>query len=296
MSEAPSPALEDLQFWGSPNEDVSAFLGSIKRAAIKQGRHLDNEWMISYAESCLRGDAMKWFDEMDPDEPAATEWRSLRKAFLGRFTYPPPPATATALVRKHEMPRAPLPATVSDDFGGFKLKWFKKTLIIGNSGVGKSSFLSRRLGHGWIPSITPTVGIDFQVHNVFGLVGEEYAIAKNAFWDASGAEEYRDLLGLYCQGMTQIWIVYDVTDQKSFEDVRGWHDLVKQNNGTTKKLVRLIGNKCDLYDRRVVQTQHGRDLAAELGITMLYELSARTNEGVQETGGNFLGVMKMCEA
>ncbi|KAG9014308.1 hypothetical protein FRB94_012714 [Tulasnella sp. JGI-2019a] len=130
MSEAPSPALEDLQFWGSPNEDVSAFLGSIKRAAIKQGRHLDNEWMISYAESCLRGDAMKWFDEMDPDEPAATEWRSLRKAFLGRFTYPPPPATATALVRKHEMPRAPLPATVSDDFGGFKLKWFKKAGII----------------------------------------------------------------------------------------------------------------------------------------------------------------------
>ncbi|KAG9006137.1 hypothetical protein FRB94_000962 [Tulasnella sp. JGI-2019a] len=95
--EVSSPApLEELEFRGGPNEDVSSFLGAIKRAAVKQGRHLDNEWMISYAESCLRGDAMDWFDEMGTDI-TSMDWISLRKAFLRRFRspLPPPPAAAT---------------------------------------------------------------------------------------------------------------------------------------------------------------------------------------------------------
>ncbi|KAG8991149.1 hypothetical protein FRB94_012706 [Tulasnella sp. JGI-2019a] len=98
----PSP-LEYLEFGGRPHEDVSRFLGDIKRAAVIQGRHSDDEWMVSYAESCLRGDAMEWFDEMASDD-AAMDWRTLRKAFLRRFhrrdsylaSSSPPPAASSA--------------------------------------------------------------------------------------------------------------------------------------------------------------------------------------------------------
>ncbi|KAG9023580.1 hypothetical protein FRB95_012897 [Tulasnella sp. JGI-2019a] len=98
----PSP-LEYLEFGGRPHEDVSRFLGDIKRAAVIQGRHSDDEWMVSYAESCLRGDAMEWFDEMASDD-AAMDWRTLRKAFLRRFhrrdsylaSSSPPPAAASS--------------------------------------------------------------------------------------------------------------------------------------------------------------------------------------------------------
>ncbi|KAG9031172.1 hypothetical protein FRB95_003076 [Tulasnella sp. JGI-2019a] len=72
------PPLEDLEFQGRPNEDVSRFLGAVMRAALIQGRHLDREWMFAYTESCLRGDAMEWFDNMSADI-ARMDWSSLRK-------------------------------------------------------------------------------------------------------------------------------------------------------------------------------------------------------------------------
>lgn len=73
-------ALEALIFRGSPGEDVTDFLGDVKRVAIVQGRQRDEEWMIDYVESCLRGDAMTWFDSL-----SVTNWRSLRSLFLQRF-------------------------------------------------------------------------------------------------------------------------------------------------------------------------------------------------------------------
>ncbi|KAG9021267.1 hypothetical protein FRB95_002500 [Tulasnella sp. JGI-2019a] len=102
MSDISSPTpLEVLEFRGGPTEDVSSFLGAIKRAAVIQGRHSDDRWMVSYAESCLRGDAMTWFDELGPE--IATDWRSFRKALLHRFQRPdshransPPLAPAAA--------------------------------------------------------------------------------------------------------------------------------------------------------------------------------------------------------
>ncbi|KAG9008151.1 hypothetical protein FRB95_003072 [Tulasnella sp. JGI-2019a] len=88
MLDVSNPAsLEDLEFWGRPNDDVSRFLGAIMRAAVIQGRHSDKQWMFAYTESCLRGDAMEWFDNMSPDV-ARMEWSSLRKAFLRRFHRP----------------------------------------------------------------------------------------------------------------------------------------------------------------------------------------------------------------
>ncbi|KAG8987514.1 hypothetical protein FRB94_001808 [Tulasnella sp. JGI-2019a] len=96
-----STPLEDLEFWGRPNEVVSRFLGAIMRAAIIQGRHSDEEWMVAYTESCLRGDALEWFDNTSADV-AKMEWSSLRKALLRRFhrpdpymASPPPSAVAT---------------------------------------------------------------------------------------------------------------------------------------------------------------------------------------------------------
>ncbi|KAG8982610.1 GTP-binding protein [Tulasnella sp. JGI-2019a] len=153
-------------------------------------------------------------------------------------------------------------------------------------GVGKSCILSRHIGHGWIPSSTPTAGIHFEVHNL--LICEGSILIKDVYWDVSGTED-RSQLGPYCMGMDAIWIVYDVTDQKSFEDVRQWFDLVMQYRSKADG-IRLIGNKRDIHNRRVVQTQQGHDLAKALAIPQFFEMSARTNEGVQEMQVDHLGV------
>ncbi|KAG8992322.1 GTP-binding protein [Tulasnella sp. JGI-2019a] len=380
IGEVSSPAaLEALEFRGEATEDVTAFLGAVRRVAMMNNRQSDNEWLITYLESCLRGDAMRWFDEMDvgatitnwsslrrlflnrfdkrdihpatppapvaeatvrrPDQEApkaplsvtvgatAVNWALLRRFFLNRFdtrdahlstpptpvvavaverpeqeapkspltvryahpATPPTPAAAVAIRRPElEAPKAQLPVTVGADFGAYKAKGLYKKLIVGNSGVGKSCLLSRHLGYGWVPSSIPTSGIHFEVQHL--VVADGHFSIKDAFWDVSGTDEWRSQLGPYCTGIDVVWIVYDVTDQKSFQDVKRWFDLIMQYRSSTRGLI-LIGNKRDLYDRRVVQKQQGHDLAKALGIPKFFETSARTNEGVQEMRGDHLLVL-----
>ncbi|KAG8987343.1 GTP-binding protein [Tulasnella sp. JGI-2019a] len=294
IGEVSSPVvLEALEFRGSSNEDVTAFLGAIRRVAIMHGRQSDYEWLVTYVESCLRGDAMRWFDEKDLGA-TTKDWSSLRRLFLSRFdthdahpvTLPGPVAAAAIRRPEQEAPKAPLPVTIINKFYEYKANHFYKILIVGNSGVGKSCLLSRHIGHGWISSSIPTTGIHFQVHHL--LLNEKSGLIKDLYWDVSGAED-RSQLGPYCTGIDVIWIVYDVTDQKSFQDVREWFDLVMRYRPTVNG-IRLIGNKLDVDNRRVVQKQQGRDLANELGISQFYETSARTNEGVQEMRAGCVGV------
>ncbi|KAG8985421.1 hypothetical protein FRB94_003778, partial [Tulasnella sp. JGI-2019a] len=116
-------ALEALEFHGGPNEDVTAFLGAVRRVAITHNRQSDNEWLVTYVESCLRGDAMRWFDQIEPSA-TATDWRSLRRLFLSRFdtrdahaaTPPAPVAAAASRLPEQETLKAPLPVTVGADF------------------------------------------------------------------------------------------------------------------------------------------------------------------------------------
>ncbi|KAG9014310.1 Ras- protein Rab-1A [Tulasnella sp. JGI-2019a] len=303
------PLLEELKFYGGPDEDVSDFLGAIQRVAIIQGKHSDSEWIVSYTESCLRGDALDWLIERDPDEVDTMDWRTLRKILLRQFrrrdshpVYTPPPAAAAATSRPivQEAPTAPLPATIGTDFSGTKAKAssVNKILVLGNRGVGKSYLLSRAFGHGWISEPTSTVGIHHQTIPRLVQKGGRggYTLVKQALWDVSGTEECGSKLGPYCRGMNEIWIVYDVTDQESFQGVRQWFKFVMQYNPEAKAVLYLIGNKCDLYDRRVIHKQQGRNLADELGIPRYFETSARTNEGVMGLWGPTMGVIGWYEA
>ncbi|KAG8879015.1 hypothetical protein FRB98_005877, partial [Tulasnella sp. 332] len=79
-----STTLEPLTFGGAPSEDVTAFLGAVKRIAVVQGRQRDDQWIVDYVESCLRGDAMRWFDGIGSGV-TQLEWGPLRRLFLQRF-------------------------------------------------------------------------------------------------------------------------------------------------------------------------------------------------------------------
>jgi len=114
-----STPLEPLLFGGSPNEDVTDFLRAVKRVAVIQRRQRDDEWMIDYVESCLKGQAMRWFDALPP--ATVESWSQVRRAFLARFDEPltgaPTPAAATpagiARPLAQAVPNAPLPSEIS---------------------------------------------------------------------------------------------------------------------------------------------------------------------------------------
>ncbi|KAG9018346.1 hypothetical protein FRB93_000049 [Tulasnella sp. JGI-2019a] len=112
-------SLELVTFDGSG--DVTIFLQNVMRVALVQGRQRDDDWMVSYAEASLTGDALRWFVGLN--EVSLRSWRSVRNAFLARFTAP----AARVTVSKH-----PLPSEVSQNSvqGGNVYK----TLVVGKSG------------------------------------------------------------------------------------------------------------------------------------------------------------------
>ncbi|KAK3047045.1 GTPase Ypt2, partial [Coniosporium uncinatum] len=109
-------------------------------------------------------------------------------------------------------------------------------------------------------------------------------------WDTAGQERFRTITTAYYRGAMGILLVYDVTDEKSFNNIRTWFSNVEQHatEGVNKI---LIGNKCDWDDKRAVSTQQGQALADELGIPFM-EVSAKTNHNINEAFFSLAGDIK----
>ncbi|KAK9474302.1 ras family-domain-containing protein [Dipodascopsis tothii] len=151
-----------------------------------------------------------------------------------------------------------------------------KLLLIGDSGVGKSCLLLRFSEDSFTPSFITTIGIDFKIRTI-DLDGKRI---KMQIWDTAGQERFRTITTAYYRGAMGILLVYDVTDEKSFNNVRNWFSNVEQHasEGVNKL---LIGNKCDWEEKRAVSTEQGKALANELGIPFI-EASAKANINVEE--------------
>ncbi|KAK1928017.1 Rab/GTPase [Papiliotrema laurentii] len=151
-----------------------------------------------------------------------------------------------------------------------------KLLLIGDSGVGKSCLLLRFCDDSWTPSFITTIGIDFKIRTI-ELDGKRI---KLQIWDTAGQERFRTITTAYYRGAMGILLVYDVTDEKSFSNIRTWHSNIEQHASPGVNKI-LIGNKCDWDEKRAVTIEQGRELADEFGLRFL-ETSAKANEGVEE--------------
>lgn len=87
-----------------------------------------------------------------------------------------------------------------------------KLLLIGDSGVGKSCCLLRFSEDSFTPSFITTIGIDFKIRTI-ELDGKR---VKLQIWDTAGQERFRTITTAYYRGAMGILLVYDVTDEKSF--------------------------------------------------------------------------------
>ncbi|KAF9330819.1 GTP-binding protein [Podila minutissima] len=151
-----------------------------------------------------------------------------------------------------------------------------KLLLIGDSGVGKSCLLLRFSDDSFTPSFITTIGIDFKIRTI-ELDGKRI---KLQIWDTAGQERFRTITTAYYRGAMGILLVYDVTDERSFSNIRNWFSNVEQHASEGVNKI-LIGNKCDMLDKKVVQKDQGQALADEFGIKFL-ETSAKSNICVEE--------------
>jgi len=151
-----------------------------------------------------------------------------------------------------------------------------KLLLIGDGGVGKSCLLLRFSDDSFTPSFITTIGIDFKIRTI-ELDGKRI---KLQIWDTAGQERFRTITTAYYRGAMGILLVYDVTDEKSFGNIRNWIRNIEQH-ATESVNKMLIGNKCDMVDKKVIDTARGKALADEYGIKFL-ETSAKTGAGVED--------------
>ncbi|XP_025096566.1 ras-related protein Rab-18A-like [Pomacea canaliculata] len=150
-----------------------------------------------------------------------------------------------------------------------------KILIIGESGVGKSSLLLRFTDDTFDPEQAATIGVDFKVKTLT-VDGNK---AKLAIWDTAGQERFRTLTPSYYRGAQGVILVYDVCSKQSFAKLDAWlneletfatkHDMVKM----------LVGNKID-KEKREVSKDEGLKFARKHHMLFI-EASAKTKEGVQ---------------
>lgn len=152
-----------------------------------------------------------------------------------------------------------------------------KLLLIGDSGVGKTCLLFRFSEDAFNTTFISTIGIDFKIRTI-ELNGKRI---KLQIWDTAGQERFRTITTAYYRGAMGIMLVYDITSEKSFENIKNWIRNIEEHASSDVERM-ILGNKCDMNDKRQVSKERGEKLAIDYGIKFL-ETSAKTSINVEES-------------
>ena len=166
-------------------------------------------------------------------------------------------------------------------------------MLIGDSGVGKSSLLLRFTSDLFSDSYSCTIGIDFKVKTI-ELNGKKI---KLQIWDTAGQERFRTITASYYRGAQGIIIVYDITNKLSFNNIGQWlKDIERYASDNVQKI--LVGNKSDLIEQREVSIDSAQEFAERLGVPVL-ESSAKGAIHVDEIFGTISNILlakpKVCD-
>ena len=151
-----------------------------------------------------------------------------------------------------------------------------KIVLIGDSSVGKTNILSKYLSNEFDPDSKATVGVEFGTKN-FKI---ENNIVKVQIWDTAGQERYRSITNAYYKGAKGSLLVYDITNQKTFESLDKWISDLKTNSDENISIV-LLGNKSDLESDRKISTEQGREKAEFYKLAFM-ETSALNGNNIEK--------------
>jgi small GTP-binding protein len=153
-----------------------------------------------------------------------------------------------------------------------------KLIVVGDSGVGKTSLINQFVAKKFVMDYRPTLGISITSQTYY-IQGFEEAKINFLIWDLAGQKFFNRVRKRYYSHAQSGFIIYDVTDRDTFSNVVHWYDDISVNLENIPLI--LIGNKIDLEDARKVSTEEGRALAQKLKCTFM-ETSAKTGANVQD--------------
>ena len=151
-----------------------------------------------------------------------------------------------------------------------------KILLLGDSGVGKSSLLLRYTKDQFLTDMRSTIGVEFGLK----YVKIDNLQLKVQIWDTAGMERYKALTSAYYKGAKGVIVVYDICRKKTFEGVDKWIDDFK-SKADEDAVILLIGNKSDLKEQREVETEEASAKSHQNKIAFM-ETSAKDNDNVSK--------------
>ncbi|XP_051528096.1 ras-related protein Rab-7a isoform X3 [Myxocyprinus asiaticus] len=155
-----------------------------------------------------------------------------------------------------------------------------KVILIGNSGVGKSSFMTRFVDHRFTNLYRATIGLDFLTKEI--TIDKRSAILQ--IWDTAGTERFQSLGTTLYRGAHCCLLVFDVTSSASFTALEGWKKefLLQACPSDPKGFPFIVlGNKIDLENRKV-SPKEAQQWCSDIGAEY-YECSAKEDIDVDKT-------------
>ena len=143
----------------------------------------------------------------------------------------------------------------------------QKIIFTGDIYVGKTSIINVLMGQKFNNEYEASIGVDF----FSKTIKYKGKIIKLQIWDSAGQEKFRSLIPNYIRGSSLVFVVYDISNRKSFENLQSWVDFV--NNIENSNIV-IVGNKIDLESKRVVKTEEGQKFCNEKNYEF-FEVSAK---------------------
>ena len=155
-----------------------------------------------------------------------------------------------------------------------------RVVLLGDSMVGKTAFLTRYFKNTFTETFLSTIGIDDETK--FIKINDEKC--KLIIWDTAGQERFRSLPKKYYQNADGIFLLFDVTKPESFKNVSSWMKDIQNNanrgNDSSSIIIYLLGNKIDMNEREISK-EEAKNLADELKMKYC-EISCKLNINITE--------------
>ena len=154
-----------------------------------------------------------------------------------------------------------------------------KVVLIGESGVGKTSIISRFITNTFSSILMSTTGASFATKSIY--LEKEDRTVKFEIWDTAGQEKYRSLAKVFYKNAQVCLLVYDISRKTSLDEIKNYWFKEIKNNATDNIILALAGNKSDMYEFEEVSDEEAKNYAKEIN-AIFQKTSAKTDVGVNE--------------
>lgn len=156
-----------------------------------------------------------------------------------------------------------------------------KIILIGDSGVGKTSLMKRYTDNVYSKEGASTIGVDFKIKTVV-IDGKKI---KLQIWDTAGQERFRAIVSHYYRGAHGIMLVFDMLNKETFDHLRDWIEELDRHGVSDAVKIKILGNKIDCADQIRVQSDDIRKFLTDYKIPgeSFCEVSAQGGTNVEDS-------------